>query len=181
MSGLYSTREASSDYTRTMLRRVVVALLLALPWEAHTSGSSTVTAQGAHLAVSLESARKIFDARDGGHEMEWHAEWVRENQSAVDAALPRLEPALKEAAAKEGVTLAGYDAALPEAWAWASPEHDRSPERVCVAGCRIRLQLWSANVSGAPAMEVEVAVGKAPPPGALGKITEALARAVVDP
>ena len=159
-----------------MLRRIAPLVLVLLPLEAHTSGSSTVRAEGAHLAVSFESPRKSFE--ESSDEAEWHAGWVRQHQPDVDAALVKLEPALLAAADK--TALAPYAEALPEAWGWAPPDHERSPQSVCTSACRVRLQLWGAGDSGVPSMEVSVAFASAPAPGALKAIHKALARSVAE-
>lgn len=160
------------------MRGSLVLLALAIPLEGHTSGSSTVIATGAHLAVSLESPRKIFDMGQG--EQEWHAEWVAAHQPEVDAALAKVEPVLSARAAAEGLTLAPWSDTLPEAWPGVPAEHPYAMATVCAAGpCAARLQLWDCGVTGAPWLVVAVAV----PPGAseeaLKRIGEAMARALV--
>ncbi|MBW1880786.1 MAG: hypothetical protein JRJ84_20720 [Deltaproteobacteria bacterium] len=168
-----------------MFRRIaLVAVVLLLPLEAQTSGSSTVRASSAHLAVSLTSVRKIFHRGQG--EAQWHAEWRAEHQPEVDAALVRLQPVLLEFTEVEGLSLAEWSEELPHAWGWVPPEDPHSPTQVCASGpCRAQLQLWTATLDPAlgraPALEVEVALAAPPPEGALTRLNEAFARAAMTP
>lgn len=160
-----------------MKRIALVLLAMLLPSEGNTSGSSTVRAVGAHLAVSEESARKIFDRGEG--EAEWHAEWRREHQKDVDAALAKLEPLLAEAAEKQGLALAPFGDDLPEARADVSAEDERSPESVCTVACRVRLDLTTEDAPW-PRFEVEVAVAPGPKREALAAVAKALAATLAE-
>ncbi len=139
--------------------RAVSGLLILLSigaQEAIASGSSQVGANTEHLRVIAESIRPFF--ADSADERAFHSEWRAENQPIVDAAAPSLEAALVAAAAESGLVLAGWSESLPEAWAWAEPGHQMSPEVVCAAGpCRLRLQVKSGWM-----MSVEIALEQTP-------------------
>ncbi len=161
-------------------RILVAALALIAPWEAHTSGSSTVRALGAHLEVSETSVRKIFAGGQG--ESAWHADWQATHQAGVDTALVVLAPVLDAVARDTGLTLAPYAEDGPVAWSWAEASSERSPAVVCVSGCRVLLRPWEAATGAAvPMFEVHVALAAPPPEGALQRLNEALAQALAQP
>jgi hypothetical protein len=148
---------------RRLLAICVIFLLLS--GEAYTSGSSTVSATGPSLKVSLSSPSMIFAESD--QEYHWHSDWKIRSQPEVDAAIQAISPVLD----RYRLPLAPWSEDLPVAWSFAEPGSAQDPVVVC-GSCRLLLE------PGRSMFEVEVALSAPVDRFIVKKLEVAIARAL---